>query len=280
MALRPHTPPARSARTAAARSLAHDEAPPAGADGDAGGGAAAPAGVLAGSALVGGALASRAAERARAPLRERLLGGGTTGNERLTAGAGAVLFVLLAVLGVTIVSVRPLLAEHLFVGMLLVPPVLLKMASTGYRFARYYTGSRPYRRKGPPAAALRALAPLVVLSTVVVFATGVALLFAGPSSRSALLPVHKVSFIAWLAFTGLHVLAHLPGLGTLLRADYGSHAHARSPRSVGARGDITGRAGRALALSGAIVAGVVLAILAVPEFAPWLHSISILGRDG
>ena len=55
---------------------------------------------------------------------------------------------LLAVLGVTIVRLRPLLSEHLFVGMLLVPPVLLKMGSTGYRFARYYTGDRSYRRKG------------------------------------------------------------------------------------------------------------------------------------
>jgi hypothetical protein len=231
MASRPQTPPVRAAHTAAARPFVR---------------------------------------RAPSPT-ERLLGGGTTGNERLTAAAGAVLFVLLAVLGVTIVSMRPLLWEHLFVGMLLVPPVLLKMGSTGYRFARYYTGARSYRRKGPPAAALRALAPLVVLSTVVVFASGVALLLAGPSSRSALLPVHKVSFIAWLVFTGLHVLGHLPALGKLLRADYARPA---------AGGDIAGRAGRALALSGAIVAGVVLAILAVPEFGPWLHSISTLPHDG
>jgi hypothetical protein len=199
-----------------------------------------------------------------------VLGGGTSGNERLTAATGARLFVLLAVLGVTIVRLRPLLSEHLFLGMLLVPPVLLKMGSTGYRFARYYTGDRSYRRKGPPAAALRALAPLLVLSTVVVFASGVALLFIGPSSRSALLPVHKISFIAWLVFTSLHVLGHLPGLGTLLRADYGG---------IGG-GDLNGRAGRTLALSGALVAGVVLALLAVPEFGAWLHSMSILHHEG
>lgn len=230
MASRPQTPPVRSPRTAPPRSL----------------------------------------RRAAAPPAERVLGGGTDGNERLTAVTGGVLFVLLAVLGVTIVRLRPLLSEHLFLGVLLVPPVLLKMGSTGYRFARYYTGDRSYRRKGPPAAALRALAPLLVLSTVVVFASGVALLFIGPSSRSALLPVHKISFIAWLVFTSLHVLGHLPGLGTLLRADYGG---------VGG-GDLNGRAGRTIALSGALVAGVVLAVLAVPEFAPWLHSMSILHHEG
>ncbi len=257
MASRRQTPPLRSPRSARARPLRRAAQLPA--TGDAPVVGASPSGE------------TRAACSTRgASLAERLLGGGTTGNERLTAAAGAVLFVLLAVLGVTIVRLQPLLNVHLFVGMLLVPPVLLKMGSTGYRFARYYTGADAYRRKGPPPAAMRALAPLVVLTTVIVFASGVALLLIGPSSRSALLPVHKVSFIAWLVFTGLHVLGHLPGLAAPLRADYGG---------IGG-GDLNGRAGRAIALSGALVAGVVLAILVVPEFAPWVHSMSILHHDG
>ena len=52
-----------------------------------------------------------------------------------------------------------LLWLHLFVGLLLIGPVVLKLASTGYRFARYYTNDAVYRRKGPPetrAAADRA----------------------------------------------------------------------------------------------------------------------------
>ena len=36
-------------------------------------------------------------------------------------------------------------------------------------------------------------------------------------------------------------------------------------------GDVSGRTGRMLALSGALVAGVVLAILVIPEFGPWLN---------
>src|SRR5664279_267640 len=125
----------------------------------------------------------------RAPLytsartRGRLTGGGTTGNERLTAVTGAVLIGLLAVIGVTILRIRPLLSVHLFVGMLLIPPVLLKLASTGYRFVRYYTANPPYRRKGPPPALLRMIAPIVIVSTLVVIGTGVALLLIGPSSR-------------------------------------------------------------------------------------------------
>jgi hypothetical protein len=200
---------------------------------------------------------------------QRLWGGGVTGNERLTAATGAALFVLLAVIGVTIVRIRGLLWVHMFVGMLLIPPVLLKMSSTGYRFVRYYSANPRYREKGPPELALRVIAPLVVASTVVVFASGVVLLFAGPSERATLLPIHKDSFFVWVAFTALHVLGHLPSMPALLRADYSRFAD-RHYEHLG--GDVTGRTGRVLALGGALVAGAVLAIVVIGQFGPWLHT--------
>jgi hypothetical protein len=176
------------------------------------------------------------------------------------------LFVLLAALGVTILRIGQLLSIHMFVGMLLIPPVVLKLASTGYRFMRYYTADPHYRRKGPPPPALRLMAPLLVLCTAVVFASGVALLLVGPSARGALLPIHKVSFFAWLALAGVHVLGHAPSMPAALRADYG--------RTARLSGDSTGRAGRVLALSSALVMGVVLAILVIPQFSPWLHAVT------
>ncbi|MCW3025995.1 MAG: hypothetical protein JWM29_1427 [Solirubrobacterales bacterium] len=194
----------------------------------------------------------------------RITGGGTSGNERLTAVTGGALLLPLAVIGVTLLQLRQLLSVHLFVGMLLIGPVALKLGSTGYRFVRYYSGNPAYRREGPPATPLRLIAPIVVLSTVVVLVTGVALLFAGPSSKNTLLPIHKVSFIVWAAFTGLHVLAYLPRLPRAFRADYG--------RAAQLSGDITGRTGRILSLAGAIAAGVVLAVLVIPEFGPWIHN--------
>ena len=197
----------------------------------------------------------------------RLTGGGATGNERLTTATGATLIVPLAVIGVSILRIHALISVHLFVGMLLIPPVLLKMSSTGYRFVRYYTANPRYRLKGPPPLALRVIAPMVVISTVVVLASGVALLFVGPGSRETLLPIHKYSFFIWVVFTALHVLGHLPDMPAALRADYGHSAQLS--------GDVTGRAGRMLALSGALVAGVVLAVLVIPDFGPWLHASSL-----
>ncbi len=197
------------------------------------------------------------------PRAERLAGGGTSGNERLTAATGAVLVGLLGVIGVTIISLRPLLSVHLFVGMLLIGPVVLKLGSTGYRFVRYYTGNPSYRRKGaPPQLQRLIIAPVVVVSTVVVLASGVALLLVGPDSRGTLLPIHKASFFIWIVFTALHVLAHLPALPRALRADYGASAPWRD--------EIGGRSGRVFSLAGALTAGAVLAILLIPQFAPWL----------
>lgn len=183
------------------------------------------------------------------------VGAGPAGNERLTATVAVVLLVLLAVEGVTILFLAPLLSVHLFVGLLLVPPVAVKLASTGWRFARYYLGSAPYRRRGPPHAILRAIAPVVVLSTAAVLGTGVALLFAGPASRDTLLPWHKATFIVWIAFTGVHVLAHLPALPRALRP-----------------APLPGRPARAALVAGALLAGTALAVALSGHFAAWLDA--------
>ena len=123
------------------------------------------------------------AERHRGSLRTGLTGGGSEGNEQLTTVMGAILIVLLAAIGFTIPQLRQFISVHLFIGMLLIGPVLLKLASTGYRFGRYYTGNAEYRRKGPPELILRLIGPVVILSTAGVLATGVVLLFVGPQHR-------------------------------------------------------------------------------------------------
>jgi hypothetical protein len=193
------------------------------------------------------------------------LGGGVDGNEWLTTSTGILLLVLLAALGVTIIQIGQLIWLHLFLGLLLIGPVALKMASTGYRFMRYYTGDPVYVRRGPPPLPLRLLAPAVLASTVVVFATGIVLLFEGPRSRGFWLTLHKLSFFAWLAFMALHVLGHLPRVGSLLRM----------PRSDAGEGRIAGgdgAAGRWITLGGAVVAGAVLAIVLIPDFGVWTAS--------
>src|SRR5271154_3198844 len=107
---------------------------------------------------------------------------GVAGNARLTGGAAAMLLILLAIEGATIPFIGRLCGPHIFIGMLLIPPVMLKLGSTAYRFVRYYSGSPPFRRKGPPPLPMRLLAPGVVLTTAALFTTGVLLLIDGPGS--------------------------------------------------------------------------------------------------
>jgi hypothetical protein len=187
--------------------------------------------------------------------------GGVAGNARLTGAVAVSLLSLLAAEGVTIPFIGQLLGPHIFIGLLLIPPVVLKLGSTGYRFARYYTDDEPYVRKGPPPVVLRVLAPGVVLTTLAVFGTGVALLFTGPPSDT-LKFAHKLSFIAWVALMALHVLGHLLELPRLASADWRRHG----PREA----RLAGAGLRASALTAAILVGVALGFLALSVGKPWL----------
>jgi hypothetical protein len=209
--------------------------------------------------------------RRRARRAKSVTGGGTDGNELLTSMTGAVLIVLLAVLGITILRIHQLIWLHLFLGLVLIGPITIKMASTGYRFARYYTRNAAYRSKGPPEPLMRMTAPIVVASTVVVFATGILLLIAGPSGRGQYLFLHKASFVIWLGATAVHVLGHLVDLRRSLLPTH---------EPSGLSGSSPGTAGRWIALAGALVGGVVLAIALIPQFAPWTVHAAFLHHHG
>lgn len=183
---------------------------------------------------------------------------GVTGNEILTCAVAAVLTVLLLVEGVTILRLGPLLVPHMFVGLVLIPPLLLKLASTGYRFARYYANSPAYREKGPPLLPLRLLAPVLVAATLGVFATGVALLAVGHAS-GALLLLHKASFVVWGAAFGVHFLSYLPRMLRSLGADWRA-VRRRAVGGAGLRGALVGSA-----LGG----GFVLALALLPTIDAW-----------
>ncbi len=179
---------------------------------------------------------------------------GVAGNARLTSTLGAILFVLLALEGYTVgVGVGLHLTLHVYVGLLLIPIVMLKMGSTIYRFVRFYAGSPEYRRKGPPPMTLRLLGPLVVLVTLVLFATGVALLFVNGSERQTFDTLHRDSFIAWLILMTVHVIGHIRETATLAPRDL----YWRTRRQV------AGADRRQWLVLCSIVAGLVLAQLLV-----------------
>jgi hypothetical protein len=194
-------------------------------------------------------------------MEQRRSFGGVAGNEILTCAVAAVLTFLLLAEGVTLLRLGSLLVPHMFIGLVLVPLVLLKLGSTGYRFVRYYARTPAYREKGPPLLPLRMMAPVLVAATLGVFVTGVVLLADGHKSDTLML-LHKASFIVWGAVFGIHFLAYLPRAVRSLRADWS----ARRRRAVGGAGV------RATLVASALGAGVALALALLPTIDSWQAS--------
>lgn len=188
---------------------------------------------------------------------------GAEGNEKLTAMTGAILLAGFAVEGFTVLEVRRLLFVHFLVGLLLIGPVLLKIASTAYRFVRYYTGSAPYVRKGPPAPVLRVLGPLVITTSIAVLGTGVVLAVAGPGTGPWLF-LHKVSFILWFGVMTIHVLTYAPRLPAILTARSGAG---------GTSAAVPGSSARWLLLAASLALGVGIAAVTMNLSGSWGISI-------
>jgi hypothetical protein len=183
---------------------------------------------------------------------------GPPGNERLTSSVGLVLLVMLGIEALTALALSSYLPEHIFLGLLLIPPVTLKLTSTGWRFIRYYTNSRPYRLEGPPRLPLRLLAPLLILSTLTLFGSGVALIIHGHGG-GPLLQLHAVSFAVWGVLIAIHILAYLTRMLPVGLADWRHGATA-----------VAGDRSRRAALIGALLAGVILALATYPAQDSWL----------
>lgn len=196
---------------------------------------------------------------------------GPAGNAELTAWTGLVLLVLIAVELVTLLDVHGLLSWHVVVGVLLTAVAALKIASTGWRIVRYYTGNQPYRTAGPPPLLLRILGPLVIAGTLAVLISGLWLIAVGPtSSRQPMvtvlglqldwLTIHKASFLVFAVVVGVHTLARLVpafNLGT-----------GRSRREGGV-GRLGGWGPRLAIVTATLVAGALAAALILPAASGW-----------
>jgi hypothetical protein len=203
--------------------------------------------------------------------------GGPAGNAVLTAWTGLVLLVLGVAELLTLLDVRGLVSWHIAIGALLVPPALVKTATTGWRVVRYYRGDPAYGDAGPPPLLLRLLGPLVVASTLAVLASGVWLVVLGQDrSRQALvtalglrvdwITVHQAAFAVWATATGLHLLGRIVAAVRLtLLAERGRR--------------IPGTRARLAVLAVAVASAAVLAVLLVRADGPW-HASRSEGRPG
>jgi hypothetical protein len=160
----------------------------------------------------------------------------------------------------TVLHVGALLNFHVFIAMLLVPPIALKIGSTGYRFIRYYAGTPAYRRKGPPLALLRVFGPFVVVLTIVFFASGIGLLFAAAGLRRELLFIHRTSFFVWFAAMTVHGLGHIRDTPRLALGDF----YWRT------RTQVAGAGARQWAIAASLVVGALLGAVCLGQVGHYL----------
>ncbi len=183
------------------------------------------------------------------------------GNERLTAAVGVLLLIpILVELATIVLGVHTFMSLHVFVGLALIPAVLLKLGSTGWRFARYYTRSRPYVAQGPPQLAMRLLAPLLVAATVILFSSGVAMGVLHEHALQIARRLHGPAAVIWLVLVGVHVVVYLK------RALSSSSEDLR----LTTRREVQGATWRSYSLAAALILGLVVGAATVTAQHRWV----------
>lgn len=209
------------------------------------------------------------------PIRSSSPKAKTYANTKLTALTGLLIFMLLALEGVTIPFIGPLLTIHVFIGWVLLPPILLKIASTSYRFTMYYTGNTRYVKAGPPKPLLRALGPLVIVFTTLLMWSGIEMVLIGPNGTNIALwrTIHKASFVVWFGIMAIHVLAYF-----LKASSFALPELTRTPGSHSVQ--VPGRNIRLYLVIGSLVAGIILGLMEWHLATSWVFQFSNLRRFG
>jgi hypothetical protein len=104
---------------------------------------------------------------------------------------------------------------------------------------------------------LRLIGPLVVLSTLAIFVTGVELWYFGLRFGSVWVGAHKVSFLVWLPLVAAHVLGHLRETGDAAASEVSS---APAPGALMRRGLVVG----------SLVAGLAIALASLTYASPFI----------
>jgi hypothetical protein len=168
---------------------------------------------------------------------------------------------------------------NLFLGLAVIGPVALKLASTGYRFCAllHPRPGLPAQGSTDPGAARAGAAGHIPDRSAARYGGGTVVRRprCGPLGEA-----HKICFIAWITFTAIHVLGHLPEILRVLSSSTDSRrqiialrtAQPAGMRSSAGIADRTeGARGRAGALLISLLAGLVLATALIGQFSVWTH---------
>jgi|SRR5579884_2495107 hypothetical protein len=179
-------------------------------------------------------------------------GSGPRANRRVTALTGLLVLPLAALVLLTGLLFGSLWHVHYFLAFLLLPLVLLKVGSTTYRMVRYYLRSGLYRFIRPPYPLARVTSPLLVVSVVLLFVSGIAM-WATHSRRDPWGWLHTDAAIAFSCLVALHLGMYVPEALRAAGDDLKSEPVASAPH----------RRDRLAVIGVAAAAGLVLAVATI-----------------
>jgi hypothetical protein len=129
------------------------------------------------------------------------------GNLILTSHAGLVILFFLVLLYFTGLEFAPLRGVHFGLGFALIPILLVKLGSTGWRAVNYYFDRDPYRAAGPPWLLPRIMALPLTLCAIAATISGV-VLWAEGTDRGTWATVHIYSVISLAVVVVVHLVIY------------------------------------------------------------------------
>jgi hypothetical protein len=183
------------------------------------------------------------------------------GNTRLTGmSASFVLPLFLIEVATVVLGVKSVITLHVAVGLLLLGPVLLKLASVTYRMVSYHRGVNEYRQRGKPAVAPRLLGGALAVLVVLLLASGLVLILGPNAAHGAARAIHIVTAYLVVLLLIVHIASHFRTAARLASADI----RRRAAPAPGARS-------RWLALLASLAIGGTLALLLGGRGSTYLH---------
>ncbi len=130
------------------------------------------------------------------------------GNLILTSHAGLIILFVLVLLYLSGLAFTPMRPVHFALGLALIPILVVKLASTGWRAVNYYLHRGPYRAAGAPWLLPRLVAVPLTLAAVLATTSGVVLWAQGTDHRTWA-AIHTDSVISLGGMVLVHLAVYL-----------------------------------------------------------------------
>jgi hypothetical protein len=130
-----------------------------------------------------------------------------------------------------VLGVKSVITLHVVIGLVLLGPALVKLASVTYRMVSYYRGVSEYRQRGKPAGGLRLLGGALAVLLLLLLASGLVLILGPNGAHSAARAIHVVTAYLIVLLLIAHLANHLLQAARLASADTRPRTAIRGARS-------------------------------------------------